>query len=239
MNIVSQLYPDAKSSDEIRSFIWNTIEERMGLDEHQILFIESSSGNDASPIKTLTTEKSKAPFVNIGGLAGFPFQGISGLAIAPEVISENGGVLIFYVCDVDLKQDVNAPVAGETLPRRGSAISTALKKLVNNQILLEHISEMDYQMNFIEQLLFREQRKIKTAVVPLLEAAEVVYEAIDRRIQLLFAKTNYMCRYAFLVGAIRFWDQSTGESYYVLKRFMCLDPVTKNKVDWKRIKENC
>lgn len=237
MNKIDQLYPDIKSSEEIRSFIWSTIEDRLGLQEHDLVYIESTSGNHASPLKPPPL---RTPFLSIGGLAGFPFQGMSGLSIDPQSISENGGVLIFYTCDIDLETDDKTAIQSSrsSVSGRGSAVNSALKKLLNGQILLEHISELDYQMNFIEQLLFREQRKVKTADFPLLEAAEVVYEALDRRIQLLFAKTNYRCRYVILAGAIRFQDEGTGESCFVLKRFVCLDPVTKKKIDWKRVKEN-
>jgi hypothetical protein len=49
---------------------------------------------------------------------------------------------------------------------------------------------MDFQMNTIEQILLNEKERILNARTPLFEATEVIYEAIDKRINELVEKTH-------------------------------------------------
>lgn len=73
---------------------------------------------------------------------------------------------------------------------------------MNQEITPDKVTEMDYQMNTIEQILFQKKERILTSEIPLYEATEVIYEAIDQRINELVAATKYNCKYVILMGAI-------------------------------------
>lgn len=92
-----------------------------------------------------------------------------------------------------------------------------------------NITEMDYQMNTIEQILFNEKDRVTKAQTPLFEATEVIYEAIDKRINELVDKTKYNCKYVILVGAILINSDSDMGSFTELRRFDVIDLNTKER----------
>ena len=62
---------------------------------------------------------------------------------------------------------------------------------------------------------------------PLYEATEVIYEAIDERINLLVANTKYNCKYVLLLGAILINSDSDVGSFSHPKRFDVINLATK------------
>lgn len=92
-----------------------------------------------------------------------------------------------------------------------------------------NISEMDYQMNTIEQILFKKKDRVASAQIPLFEATEVIYEAIDSRINELVEKTNYNCRYVILMGAILINSDSDMGSFTHTKRYDIINLETKER----------
>ncbi|MBY0427027.1 MAG: hypothetical protein K2Q22_15440, partial [Cytophagales bacterium] len=100
---------------------------------------------------------------------------------------------------------------------------------LNNQITDGHITEMDYQMNTIEQILLKQKDRIIQAETPLFEATEVIYEAIDQRINELVEKTNYTCKYVILMGAVLINSDSDMGSYTSTKRFDVINLATKER----------
>lgn len=82
-------------------------------------------------------------------------------------------------------------------------------------------------MNTIEQILFNEKERILNSKTPLFEATEVIYEAIDKRINELVDKTNYNCKYVILAGAILINSDSDIGSFTEVRRFDVIDLNTK------------
>ncbi|MCE7042799.1 hypothetical protein LZG71_20580 [Dyadobacter sp. CY312] len=224
ISLIKQLYPDTKSIREAESLIKDVTQVRLGLNVNEIKYIVSAADSYA-----LSDQMQQGAWIkNIGGLGGFPFQGLSALRSVPGNGSSYEAIVILYAADIDLNDEL-------TGAEQESATNMAIGKLMANRILLDHISDLDYQMNFIEQVLHRDQRRIKSADYPLLEAAEVMYEVIDNRMQLLFSKTEYQCRYVILAGGIQINDRESNESHFIFKRFDCVEPLTKTKIDWTRI----
>jgi hypothetical protein len=57
-------------------------------------------------------------------------------------------------------------------------------------------------MNIIEQIFLKAENRITNASNQILEATEVMYEAIHDKIEELIILTNYPCKYLILVGTI-------------------------------------
>ena len=81
-------------------------------------------------------------------------------------------------------------------------------------------------MNTIEQILLKEKTRTIAAELPLKEAIEVIYEAIDRRIEELVAATKYNCKYVILMGAILINSDSDMGSFSSMKKFVVIDLAT-------------
>lgn len=109
------------------------------------------------------------------------------------------------------------------------AAKGALGKLTRDQIVEGRVSELDHQMNTLEQILFKQRDRILEAELPLKEATEVIYEAIDQRIEELVALTKYTCKYVILFGAIHINSDTDLGSYTSPKRFTVIDLATGEK----------
>ncbi|MFN3754546.1 hypothetical protein [Flavobacterium sp.] len=112
------------------------------------------------------------------------------------------------------------------------AARAALGKLQNNQIQEGNITEMDYQMNTLEQIVLKEKNRITSATVPLYETTEVIYEAIDKRINELVEATTYNCKYVILVGAILINSDTDIGSFSATKRFDVIELATGKRIDY-------
>lgn len=85
---------------------------------------------------------------------------------------------------------------------------------------------MDYQMNTIEQILYKQKDRILNAKTPLFEATEVIFEATDKRILELIEATNYNCKYVILMGAILINSDTDMGSFSSTKRFDVINVET-------------
>lgn len=109
------------------------------------------------------------------------------------------------------------------------AAKGALNKLLDGQVVAGNVTDMDYQMNTIEQILLREKERVLSAAIPLKEATEVIYEAIDRRIEELVAATQYNCRYVILMGAILINSDSDMGSFNCARKFDVINLKTNER----------
>jgi hypothetical protein len=175
----------------------------------------------------------------MGGLDGFPFTGLTGMGAFASHVPDEGAVFIYYGPHIGITKK---GVIGE-IHRVGQsknsgccgAAKGALGKLMNDQIIEGNVTDIDFQMNTIEQILLKQKDRILNAKVPLYEATEVIYEAIDRRIHELVEKTTYHCKYVILFGAILINSDSDMGSYTTARRFEILDLHTQVKTDYMHV----
>jgi len=101
--------------------------------------------------------------------------------------------------------------------------------------LLQHLfigiflTDLDYQMNTIEQIFLKHADRIKTAETPMFAATQVMYEAINERIGQLVARTRYPCKYVVVIGAIFINGDREMGSFCSYQRFEYLDLATGKK----------
>lgn len=172
------------------------------------------------------------PF-HMGGLDGYPFAGVPGMNAFAHHVPEDGAVIVFYAPHIGITKE---GVLGE-ISRIGQqansaccgAAKGAVTKLLNGQIEAGHVTDLDYQMNTIEQIFLKQADRIKAAENPMFTATEVMYEAINERIDELVARTNYPCKYVILVGAIFINGDRDMGSFCSYKRFDCLDLRTNQR----------
>ncbi len=77
--------------------------------------------------------------------------------------------------------------------------------------------------------MLKEKERILVSKIPIFEATEVIYEAIDKRINELVESTVYNCKFIILMGAVLINSDSDMGSYTSTKRFDVLDLSTKNR----------
>ena len=103
------------------------------------------------------------------------------------------------------------------------AARAAVSKLERGEIQPGEITELDYQQNTIEQIFLAERDRILGAADRLVEATQVMYEAIERRIDTLVARTKYPCAHLILMGAVLINADHQEGSFASLQRLHYVD----------------
>lgn len=235
LELIRRYYPNATTTGEAIHSIINYIETELDIDSNQVLLADSICSDDVNSIQ-YPTEASEflGPF-KLGGLDGFPFTGLTGMAAFASHVPDEGAVFIYYGPHIGVSSD---GVVGE-ISRHGQrkpssccgAAKGALKKLTDGTLTEDEVREMDFQMSTIEQILYRQKERVLNAESPIYEATEVIYEAIDARIQELVAQTTYPCKYAILMGGILVNGDPDFTSFNALRRLDLLNLETGERQD--------
>jgi hypothetical protein len=225
--IIRQHYPKANTTIDSVNRLIDFVENELDLEPAQVMLADSICSDDVNSIQyPARAHEFLGPF-KMGGLNGFPFTGLTGMGAFASHVPDDGAVFVYYGPHVGVSKK---GVLGE-IHRLGQshhsgccgAAKGALAKLLNNEIKQGHITELDYQMNNLEQILLANEERIKKANSPLKEATQVIYEAIDERINKLVAATTYKCRYVILIGAILINSDSDMGSFTETRRFDVID----------------
>ena len=230
---VRKYYPNAITTIDGVNKLIDYVEEQLDLETGQIMMADSICSDDVNSIQyPVRAHEFLGPF-KLGGLNGYPFAGLTGMGAFASHVPDSGAVLIYYGPHIGITQrgsigeihrfgqEINSGCCG--------AARAGLQKLINGDILPGKVSDLDYQMNVLEQLLLAQRDRILSANEPLYEATEVIYEAIDTRINELVEKTNYNCRYVLLTGAILINSDSDIGSFNEIRRFDVIDLKEKKR----------
>lgn len=184
-------YPDAKDSN----LLVETFLQTYGIPPGNILLGNSVCSDDLNNIQYPPSAKDMLGPFNLGGLNGFPFTGLTGMGAFSHHYPDRGVMLIFYGPHIGIS---NSGVVGEILRPGQTRLSTccgaaqaALKKLELYQITPGDPAEPDYQQQYIEQTFLRSERRILDVQGKprLVEATQVMYEAIHHQINILVENT--------------------------------------------------
>jgi Limiting CO2-inducible proteins B/C beta carbonyic anhydrases len=231
--IIRQYYHDAITTIDGVNRLIDFVEETLDLEPGQVMLADSICSDDVNSIQyPARAQEFLGPF-KLGGLDGFPFTGLTGMGAFASHVPDDGAVFVYYGPHVGVSKN---GAFGE-IHRFGQsknsgccgAAKGALNKLINGQITAGNVTDMDYQMNTIEQILLKEKDRVLGAAIPLKEATEVIYEAIDRRIEELVAATQYNCRYVILIGAILINSDSDMGSFNCARKFDVINLKTNER----------
>lgn len=233
--IIRQHYPNAVTTIDSVNMLIDYVEEKLDLEPTQIMLADSICSDDVNSIQyPARAHEFLGPF-KMGGLNGFPFTGLTGMGAFASHVPDEGAVFVYYGPHIGISKE---GIVGE-IHRIGQSKTTsccgaakgALNKLYNNLIIEGHMTDMDYQMNTIEQILLKEKERIMAAHIPLKEATEVIYKAIDKRIEALVANTQYNCQYVILMGAILINSDNDMGSFTSTKKFDVINLKTKERIN--------
>ncbi|NRF37171.1 hypothetical protein [Pedobacter foliorum] len=235
LGIIRKFYPNAFTTIDTVNRVIDYVEDQLNLEPTKIMLADSICSDDVNSIQyPIRSHEFLGPF-KMGGLDGFPFTGLTGMAAFASHVPDEGAVFIYYGPHIGISKE---GVLGE-IHRFGQkqntgccgAASSALGKLLNNAIEPGNITEMDYQMNTIEQILYKHREHIINAKSQLHEATEIIYQAIDKRIQELVALTHFNCRYIIIMGAVLINSDTDIGSFSSARRFDILNVKENTRED--------
>lgn len=220
--IIREFYPNAATTIDHVNRIIDFVEDKLELEPSQVMMADSICSDDVNSIQyPVRSQEFLGPF-KMGGLDGFPFTGLSGMAAFASHVPDNGAVLIYYGPHIGISKEGEIGqihrFGQDDISDCCGAAKGALNKLLANQVQAGHMTEMDYQMNTIEQILFSQKERIAKANNAMIEATDIIYEAIDRRIHELVGATKYNCQYLILMGVILINSDADIGSFSAVKR---------------------
>lgn len=228
--VVRRHYPDAMTTTEAVNRMFAVLRERYGLTPSRIMHADSICSDDVNAMEYPPEANEMLGPFRMGGLNGFPFTGLTGMGAFAHHVPEDGAVFIYYAPHIGITRDgVTGEInrVGQSKPSACcGAAKAALGKLLNGEIEPGRMTDLDYQQNTIEQVFLRQKDRIARAADALKEATEVMYEAIEERINLLAAKTNYPCPRLILMGGILINGDHDLGSFNACKRFDVIDLET-------------
>ena len=232
---VRKYYPNAINIDRITDELFEIFKSELGLRPNQILHADSICSDDVNNIEYPEHARQMLGPFNLGGLCGFPFTGVTGITAFAHHVPKNGAVMIYYGPHIGVSkqgevgkllrvgQNIHSSCCG--------AVNAAIKKLLNNDIVENEITELDYQQNIIEQILLKHKSRIENAEHPIFEATEILFNAIENRVYELTTKTDYQCKNIILVGGIIINSDYDAGSYFECRTFKIINTETNNTKD--------
>jgi hypothetical protein len=234
--VIHKYYPGASTTIDSVNRMIDFIEYELDLETSKVMMADSICSDDVNSIQYPSRALELLGPFKMGGLDGFPFTGLTGMGAFASHVPDDGAVFIYYGPHIGISAQGKI---GE-ITRHGQtttssccgAAKAGLNKLKADGIELGNITELDYQQNTIEQILLQQKNKILNADEPLFEATEVIYQAIDNRINELVEKTAFKCAYVVLVGAILINSDTHMGSFTKTKRFDVIDLKSNTRTSY-------
>jgi hypothetical protein len=233
--IIHQYYPNAITTIDSMNKVIDFVEDRLDLEPSQVMLADSICSDDVNSIQyPVRASEFLGPF-KMGGLDGFPFTGLTGMKAVASHVPKNGAVFVYYGPHIGVAKNGKLGEIHRNGQHENSDCCGALTAAFNflNSHLIEpgKITEIDYQMNTLEQILLKEEKRIMSSAIPLKEATEIIYEAIDIRINELIALSEFNCKYILLMGTIHINSDTDMGSFSSVKRFDLIDLNSKERTN--------
>jgi hypothetical protein len=173
LDIIRQWYPNAITTLDSVNRLIDFVEGELKLEPAQVMLADSICSDDVNSIQYPSRASEFLGPFKMGGLDGYPFTGLTGMGAFASHVPDEGAVLVYYGPHIGITKE---GVIGE-IHRFGQsknsgccgAAKGALNKLKNNLIEPNKVTDLDYQMNTIEQILLAQKDRILVASSPLLK----------------------------------------------------------------------
>ena len=236
LDIIRRRYPNALStSDTVDAFL-DLMQRRLGIQPSKIMLADSICSDDLNTIEYPERAYEMLGPFKLGGLDGFPFAGLTGMSAFAHHVPVDGAVFVFHGPHIGVSKEGETGVTlrpGQT--HRSAccgAIRAAIDKLTSGEVVPGELTELDYQQNSIEQLLLPHRDRIAGARCAMDESTEVMYSAIEKRIDVLASRTEYPCRYLVIMGGVLINSDYDVGSFCSFRRLVCIDLTTRQREDW-------
>ena len=179
---------------------------KFGISSKSMLWGQSICVDDITNTKNKLNPEIKGPF-NIGGLAGLPFTGITGLDAFAHHVPEDGTAILFVAPHIGYHEKEGW---GKLLRHEQhhpstccGALVAALSKLQKGALKSGTPSEEDYQEGMIEQFAYAHRDEILSSPDPLIKFTQLTYHEAIRQMSAYASKLkeNHF-KYVVVVGAV-------------------------------------
>ncbi len=186
---INKFYPKAVTSNQAFENLLGQVKQELGLEPNQLMYADSICCDDLNAIQYPEAAKAMLGPFKMGGLDGFPAAGVTGLGAFAHHVPDDGALVIFYGPHIGLSDESDKPGDVRRIGRKAlsNSCGAALGALGGLDAEQPEPSDDDFQMDKVRKIFMAQKKRIQGADVPLIEATEVMYEAIEAQIDKLVA----------------------------------------------------
>ena len=212
---VKRHYPNAITEQTFRQRLRNTLVNDYAIDMAKMLLVNSVCADDIIAVRASETPSHKAKINNdflgpfsMGGLAGLPYSGLTGMSTVGHHIPDRGSVLIAYGPHIGISDQGELGKMlrpGQTCDSSAcGALTLALKHFESSPVYQPVFDDDNIEQMTLEQRLLPYRDHILSADNPLKAATECAYNIIHELIgrYLRSQKKAFNCESVALVGGI-------------------------------------
>jgi hypothetical protein len=190
---IRKYYPDARDGEDFTRECIGKLVKDHEFDLSKTLLATSVCSDEI--IRSATNFRdyleNSHPFT-IGGLAGYPFSGITGFKAFASHIPDGGAAIILYGPHIGVSKDGTIGIVQRVGQGKSStccgALIASVRKLSMDQFPVAD-AELDYQMHLIDEGMKSNKGKILLHEEPLVAATNLMYEQIHERVHKLMKES--------------------------------------------------
>ena len=226
--LIREHYPDAVTEVVFFERIWQVLEENQHIDLSKVLLANSLCADDVIPVRESdipsikTQGKLKRHFLgpfSMGGMAGIPYSGLTGLSTVAHHIPDGGSVLIAYGPHIGITDRGDLGMLLRPGQHRESAacgaLTLAIEHFRSSPAYQPPCNDDDTEQMTLERRLLPFRPQILSAEKPLLAATEIAYTIIHELIH-RYVRTQiseFSCEYVAFAGGIVINTNPFSEDY--------------------------
>ncbi|MGY6276334.1 hypothetical protein [Methylomonas sp. MgM2] len=235
--LIKKHYPNATTESEFIEKLWGVLKQHERIDLSKVLLANSVCADDIIPlhesdIPSIKSEKKLkkhflGPF-SMGGLAGLPYSGITGLLTVAHHVPEGGSVLFAFGPHIGISDRGELGKLFRPGQHKESAacgaLSLALKHFQSSPDYIPPHNDDDTEQMTLERRLLPFRTQILTAENPLRAATEITYSIINDFMNryIRAQKSQFECEYITLAGGIIINTSPYFEDYIDLRQLSVL-----------------
>jgi hypothetical protein len=233
--IIQKEFPGAMPGFEFSDSVLHYLQRKYAMIPEKMLLGVSTCVDDIIYTKNFHLHPElKGPF-HLGGLAGLPFTGISGLEAFAHHIPDSGTMLLLVEPHIGYSEKGGW---GYVLRHEQHASSTCCGALMGTLgklqkgMLTPEITEEDYQGGKIAELALRHQKEILPAANPIIELTRITSASAQKQIRahVLDVKMEHVKYIVIITGVMINTDYSFSDYQYV-DRILIYDVAKKSFVE--------
>jgi Limiting CO2-inducible proteins B/C beta carbonyic anhydrases len=245
LNKLAKVFPNASTNAELITKVSRAL-DRYGYNEKTLVGFSLCSDEVNRPLEDIFNGFYGEHF-NMGGLAGFPFAGVTGFGAMASHIPDGGSCLLVYGPHVGIDSDGNVGKVDRKGKSKsgsccGSAVAASKYVIAVYKGDAEEVGpptdSVDAQQNYVAGALLSYGERIATAPDPMAELPFATFEPIDSMMGRIVKKVGgKVGGNVALLGGIQINTPRGVSDYFLPLRFDIRDGKTGEIIEdlmWKR-----
>jgi len=225
LDIIQKHFPQARPWPEITGEYLHKISTDYHIPLPKVLFASCVCPDELNYRATNFNNSFPHAF-NLGGLAGIPYTGKTGMAAYASHVPADGASFIFYGSHVGIHSDGSIGIVHREHQQEPTYSCGALLSVLEhmrNEIPFDWSTNNfeDLQARVIEKLLHSHKERIFSSEQYVLEAVRIIFDMSGCLIRqfVMESKSSFPCKHVFLLGGIIINTDVGMENYVEIQSF--------------------